>query len=592
MKNLYFKILFFAVGIFTTASISIAQTVEINYIPPVGQGGIAEGRVVWNELTASNAEQYAVIAILRADWGDDYIKPSYADFLSDIDASGNFFINITTNAGDYSQPNYNFYFVERLTFNGVDGSTIKSWNMSGKYLGTFASINRNDFWAAKLHSPVPSKRPGFVPAGTTITLNQPVETDAQIRFTLDGSNPVTSSTAQTYSGQTFTVPSLGALLVKAVVTKEGKYSYPSNMTWIAYKAPSSDCMLFGLNVSLALNGETFGSQLSKETTQARMESIPYLTQWIRTLGTLNNGLEYVNDIAKQMNLNTMVGVYISNDISKNNEQLQGLRNILQTGQVDLLVVGNECNNPVLETYVSPKIISDYIDSVRNIVQDEGLIIPIGTADIGNTAYLQTILQKIDFRGVNLYPGTHDATPTNQMFDQLKTSWNSELSNTPTMMVCLTETGTPHSGNSYYTADGGYQTPSETKAVAYLENVIAWARKETIPCFYFEAYDEPTKGAGIERYFGLMNGNLEVHPFYNTILCRTTTNIIETKNNLKLFPNPTKGMVFLETGSKINIYNAQGVLLQETAGKQINLSAYPAGIYLLKVSDEMYKIVKQ
>jgi len=591
MKNYYFnKIICFTVGIFITANVSIAQTVEIDYIPPIGQGGIAEGRVVWNGLTAANAGQYAVIAILRATWGDDYTKPTYADFLSEVDVSGNFFINITTNAGDYSQPDYNFYFVERSTFNGIDGSTIKSWNMSGRYLGTFASVNRNDFWTTKLHSPVPSKRPGFVPSGTVITLNQPIETDAEIRFTLDGSNPITSSTAQTYCGQNFTVQSSGKLLVKAVVTKEEKYSYPSNMTWIAYETPSSDCMLFGLNVSLALNGEGFGYQLSKETTQARMESIPHLTQWIRTFGTLNNGLEYVNDIAKQMNLRTMIGVYISKDISKNNEQLQGLRNILQTGQPDLIAVGNECNNSVLETYVPPKIVSDYIDSVRNIVQNEGLIIPIGTVDIGNTAYPQLILQKIDFRGVNLYPGTHDATPTNQMFEQLKTSWNNELLNTPSMMVCLTETGAPYAG----TFAGGTQTASEAKAAAYLENVIAWTKKDTIPCFYFEAYDEPTKGTGIERYFGLINGNLKVHSFYKDILCAIPepNNVIEIKENLKLFPNPIKDVLLLETESKITIYNAQGLLLQETVGKQINFSAYPAGIYLLKVNDEMYKLIKQ
>ena len=589
MKNFYFrKIIFFAVGIFT-ASISIAQTVEINYIPPVGQGGIAEGRVVWSELTAANAGQYAVIAILCADWGDDYVKPSYVDFLSAVDASGNFFINITTNTGDYSQPKYNFYFVKRSTFNGVDGSTIKSWNMSGKYLGTFASVNRNDFWATKLHSPVPSKRPGFVPAGTFITLNQPIETGAVIRFTLDGSNPVTSSTAQTYSGQTFPVPSSGALLVKAVVTKDGKYSYPSNMTWIAYKTPSSDCMLFGLNVSLALNGEGFGYQLSKETTQARMEPISHLTQWIRTFGTLNNGLEYVNDIAKQMHLQTMTGVYVSTDISKNNEQLQGLRNILQTNLPDLIVVGNECNNSVLATYVPPKIVSDYIDSVRNIVQSKGLIIPIGTADIGNTAYPQLIIQKIDFRGVNLYPGTHDATPPNQMFNQLKTSWNNELSNTPSMMVCLTETGTPYAGGS---SAGGTQTASEAKAIAYLENVIAWAKEDAIPCFYFEAYDEPAKGAGIERYFGLMNGNLEVHPFYKNVLCDITTNIAEIKTDLKLFPNPTKDVIYLETDSKINIYNVQGVLLQSTFGNQVDLSFYPQGLYLLQINGEMNKAIKK
>ena len=92
----------------------------------------------------------------------------------------------------------------------------------------------------------------------------------------------------------------------------------------------------------------------------------------------------------------------------------------------------------------------------------------------------------------------------------------------------------------------------------------------------------------------MNGNLKIHSFYKDILCTIPepNNVIEIKENLKLFPNPTKDMLLLETESKITIYNAQGLLLQETAGKQIDLSAYPAGIYLLKVNDEMYKLIKQ
>jgi len=321
-----------------------------------------------------------------------------------------------------------------------------------------------------------------------------------------------------------------------------------------------------------------------------------LTKWVRTFGTRNNGLEHINSIAKEMNLHTLIGVYISTNISENNAQLQGLRNILQTGVYpDLIAVGNECNNSNLpKTYVPPKIIGDYIDSVRNIVRSKGLTIPIGSIDIGGTTLSQFLFQKLDFRGVNLYPGTHDTTPQSQMFNQLKTSWSNELSNTPSMMVLLTETGTPHSGG-YYTVTGGSQTASSQKAVAYLENLITWMKEESIPCFYFEVYDEPTKGTGIERYFGLMDGNLQPHSFFKDILCAIPTlpnDKIEIQDDIKLLPSPTKDVFFLKADSKISIYNAQGRLLQKVTGRQIDLSVYPAGTYMIKVNEDIYKLVKQ
>ncbi|MDR1632989.1 MAG: chitobiase/beta-hexosaminidase C-terminal domain-containing protein [Dysgonamonadaceae bacterium] len=598
MKNLFLIIAMFAT-LMNFVAVTVAQAadpvVEINYIPPVGQGGIAEGRVIWEELTNENYQNYAVIAILRAHWeggGDDYVKPSFENYLSEIDMLGNFFINITTNETDKPQPDYNFYFVLRSTFSSIDGSTIKSWNMAGRYLGTPANINRNTFWETKPKSPVPSVRPGFVQAGTSISISSP-EAGSTIRFTIDGSDPKTSGTAQDYAGQTFVVPSSGSLLLKAVTRKGEEYSYPGNMTWIAYDKPNSDCMLFGLNVSLALNGEPFGYRLSQETTQARMCPIPYLTKWVRTFGTINNGLEYINAIAKEMNLHTLIGVYITNSIADNNAQLAGLRAILQAGPYpDMIAVGNECSLLGVE----PKTLGSYIDSVRNVVKEKGVTIPIGSVDIGNASWSQYVLQKLDFRGVNLYPGTWDNTPQSQMFDQLKTSWNNELSNTPNLMVLLTETGTPFTGGSYSVA-GGTQTASEEKAATYLENVIAWTKEDSIPCFYFEAYDELSKGEGIEQHFGLMNGNMQLHSFYQNILCpiddcTTNTHITEITDNQQLFSNPIKDRIYLQTESKINIYNMQGYLLQKYTGKQIDLSNYLTGIYLIKVNNEMYKLMKQ
>jgi len=72
-------------------------------------------------------------------------------------------------------------------------------------------------------------------------------------------------------------------------------------------------------------------------------------------------------------------------------------------------------------------------------------------------------------------------------------------------------------------------------------------------------------------------------------------IEETENNpsLRIYPNPTTGKVYLETESNIKVYDVQGVFLMETFGNQVDLSAYPQGVYLLQVNGGRWiKVVKR
>jgi len=44
--------------------------------------------------------------------------------------------------------------------------------------------------------------------------------------------------------------------------------------------------------------------------------------------------------------------------------------------------------------------------------------------------------------------------------------------------------------------------------------------------------------------------------------------------------------------EIKLYSLQGMLLKEIVGVQIDLSAYPQGMYLLQVNGEMVKVMKK
>ena len=69
----------------------------------------------------------------------------------------------------------------------------------------------------------------------------------------------------------------------------------------------------------------------------------------------------------------------------------------------------------------------------------------------------------------------------------------------------------------------------------------------------------------------------------------------------LYPNPTTGIVHVISNEQltmnneqftIRVYNMQGGLLKTVLGTQVDLSAYPAGMYILQINnDEWKKIIK-
>jgi hypothetical protein len=79
--------------------------------------------------------------------------------------------------------------------------------------------------------------------------------------------------------------------------------------------------------------------------------------------------------------------------------------------------------------------------------------------------------------------------------------------------------------------------------------------------------------------------------------------IITDRNVKIYPNPTKGILgielygeYTEEQSVLTLYNGQGALLvtqKVSEGRNVlDLSAYPAGWYILRVGGKEYKIIKQ
>ena len=558
--------------------------IVIRQLPPIGQDGNVAGIVAWDGLNAGNASQYAVIAMLHAIWeggGGYFVKPYYSDYLNVVDENGHFSIHITTGGIDTEVDEVILYFVERSSISEAD--IANPTTMSGKYL-KIRTVYRSQWIPPQ--PPESNTPPGFVEAGTKITLS--TKNGGNIRYTIDGSNPVTSSTAQTYNNQSLTVPNDGNLLIKAIAIISDDYSEISSLVWLSQEPLSTP--FWGLNVSLALNGEYFGFPLSEETTRQRMEQVTPLTKWVRTFGTLNNGLEFVNKIAKEAGLRTMIGVYITNSATDNNAQIEGLRKILQMGPPpDLIAVGNETSL----LGVSPATLIACVDAVREMVLSFNLKIPVGSVDLANTAWQKSVLEKLDFTGINIYHGVWDNTPENQMLNADKQTYQNTLSSFPSKLVLLTEIGAPYAGGQY-SVSGGTQTASEQKAADLLCGYLDWVAQENIPSFYFEAFDEPVKsqngGHPIEQYFGIMDGNLQIHSFYRDCLpCSNNTALIDPQ--IVLSPNPFTDQLILKgaEGCTLTVFTESGVtvLTQKMADsvEPIRLDHLPTGLYFFYFEKE-------
>jgi hypothetical protein len=72
----------------------------------------------------------------------------------------------------------------------------------------------------------------------------------------------------------------------------------------------------------------------------------------------------------------------------------------------------------------------------------------------------------------------------------------------------------------------------------------------------------------------------------------------TKDNIKLYPNPTNGTVFINmpNPNKVYVYNTLGILTKELylekGEHEIDISNFPSGVYLFRIANESIKLIKE
>jgi glycoside/pentoside/hexuronide:cation symporter, GPH family len=238
--------------------------------------------------------------------------------------------------------------------------------------------------------------------------------------------------------------------------------------------------IHGLCFSPYLESQKVGDSISESQIQRRLEVISPYTKWIRTF-SCSDGNELIPKMAHQKGLKTIVGIWISDDLERNEKEINSLITLARTGLVDIAAVGNEALH---RGDISEQELLKYIKRVKDALPEH---IPVGYVD----AYYQfldrpKLVDACDIILANCYPfwegsdNAHAISYLEEMFELIQ-------KNAKGKKVIITETGWPNIGENVQAA-----IPSNSNAIKYFIAVQEWAKNKNIELFYFSSFDEPWK----------------------------------------------------------------------------------------------------
>lgn len=238
--------------------------------------------------------------------------------------------------------------------------------------------------------------------------------------------------------------------------------------------------IHGLCFSPYVEGQDTGSILSAEQIRRRMKIIMPFTHNIRSF-SCTEGNELIPHIAREKNLHTMVGAWLSNDRDRNELEIQALVGLAQSGLVDVATVGNET---LMREELSVAEIVSYLQRVRQQVPAE---IPVSYVD----AYYQfldhpELIEASDQVLINCYPFWEGAE-NEYALAYLQRMYQITRQVANGKQVIIAETGWPSSGQTI-----GAAVPSVENALKYFLETQHWAQTQGVDIFHFSSFDESWK----------------------------------------------------------------------------------------------------
>lgn len=256
----------------------------------------------------------------------------------------------------------------------------------------------------------------------------------------------------------------------------------SSKTEAELKADFSNTLnrgIHGLCFSPYLEGQNTEDSVSANQIKKRLDIISSKTQWIRSFScTLGN--EMIPEIAHNNGLKTVVGAWISDDLERNEKEIESLIALGKAGLVDVAAVGNEVLH---RQEISEQQIIGYLKRVKEALPS----VTVGYVD----AYYQflerpNLMANCDALLVNFYPfweGANNDFSVSYLQNMLEITQN--IANGK--KIIITETGWPNKGESVQEA-----VPSEINAMKYFIASQEWAKNNNLELFHFSSFDESWK----------------------------------------------------------------------------------------------------
>lgn len=250
--------------------------------------------------------------------------------------------------------------------------------------------------------------------------------------------------------------------------------------------------IHGLSFSPYLEGQGPGTELQEAQIRDRLAIIQPYVHWVRTF-SCKEGNQLTPRIAAANGLKTMVGVWLDEDLEKNETELANAIEVARAGHADILAVGNEV---LLRGELSEDELLEYIHRVQQAVPN----VPVGYVD----AYFKfvdhpRVTEACDVLLANCYP-FWEGCPAEYALLYMKDMYRRVVNIAGGKRVIISETGWPNIG----TATGGAM-PSLRNAIKYFIDTFHWAEEDGIEIFYFSSFDEAWKVAAegdVGAYWGL------------------------------------------------------------------------------------------
>ena len=244
-----------------------------------------------------------------------------------------------------------------------------------------------------------------------------------------------------------------------------------------------------------------GMQIPEAQIRERLRIVQPYVNWVRTF-SCTEGNELIPQLAHELGLKTLVGVWLGEDREKNEMELNGAIEVAHSGHADLLGVGNE----VLYRGDLPEAeLIDYIQRARAGAPG----VPVGYVDAYfNFVDHPRVSEACDVIFANCYP-FWEGVPAEHALVYMKDMYHRALRAGKGKKVIISETGWPNLGTTLR----GAAVPSFENAIRYFINTYQWAEEEGIEVFYFSSFDEAWKTdeeGDVGAYWGLWDkdGNLK------------------------------------------------------------------------------------